>query len=271
MGYDALLWTTQEGINTKMVMDFLMWVNMEIRIYPFYYTNKVGLTHKLKTTCLFTNEKDDERDSIGVKKYLASQSRKPIGIIGKLIGKLMNKKNAKMNESTIQSLGINENDYVLEIGLGNGKYIKEIIEKFKGTHVYGLDFSEAMVQSAIKRNKAYIEKGRVQIEKGNINKIPYDDKMFDKLITVNTIYFWSDPRKAISEMKRVLKPGGKLAIGFRSNSVMSQWRSEDYGYSLYTPEVDEVESLLKEVGYSSIRIERYKDKSMEYYCVVAKN
>lgn len=65
------------------------------------------------------------------KTYLASQSRKPKGVIGKLIGKLMNQINAQMNETTIQLLGIDEQDYVLEIGFGNGKYIAEIIEKVK--------------------------------------------------------------------------------------------------------------------------------------------
>ncbi|PTM58613.1 class I SAM-dependent methyltransferase [Desmospora activa] len=208
---------------------------------------------------------------MGLKKYLASQSRKPTGIIGKLMGRLMNKSNTRMNETTIQCLGIDEQDYVLEIGFGNGKFIAEIVENVKGTHVFGLDFSEAMVQSAIKRNQAFIEQGRVCIEQGNIEKIPFDNEMFDKIFTVNTIYFWSNPHQSLREMKRVLKPGGKLAIGFRSKAIMSQWASEEYDFSLYTPEVDEVESLLKETGYSNISIEQFREKSMEYYCAVAKH
>jgi ubiquinone/menaquinone biosynthesis C-methylase UbiE len=206
-----------------------------------------------------------------IKTYLASQSRRPKGVIGKLMGKLMNKINAQMNEKTIQLLGIDEDDYVLEIGFGNGKYIAEIIEKVKGTHVFGLDFSDAMVKTASKLNKNSIEQGRVQIAQGEVEKIPFNDRMFDKIFTVNTIYFWSDPILGLQEIKRVLKPGGRLVITFRSKDIMSQRTSDEYDFSLYTPEVEEVETLLKETGYSNISIQHFRDNSIEYYCVVAEN
>ncbi|MEW9670077.1 class I SAM-dependent methyltransferase [Ammoniphilus sp. 3BR4] len=206
-----------------------------------------------------------------IKTYLASQSRRPKGIIGKLMGILMFKINAPMNETTIQLLGIDEGDYVLEIGFGNGKYIAEIIQKVKGTHVHGLDFSDAMVQTATKLNKAFIEQGRVHIEQGDIEKIPFGDVLFDKIFTVNTIYFWSDPILALREIKRVLKPGGRLVITFRSKAIMSQRTSGEYDFSLYTPEAEEVENLLKETGYSSISIHHFRDKSIEYYCVAAEH
>lgn len=206
---------------------------------------------------------------MGLKSYLASQSRRPKGLIGKLMGKLMSKINSEMNEKTIQLLGIDEQDYVLEIGFGNGKYMAEIAEKVKGTHVFGLDFSEAMVLAASKLNKAFIEQGRVRIEQGDIGEIPYDDMIFDKIFTANTIYFWPDPNLALRELKRVLKPGGRLVITFRSKAIMAQRASAEYGFSLYTPEAEEIESLLKEVGYSSVSIEHFRNKSIEYYCVVA--
>jgi ubiquinone/menaquinone biosynthesis C-methylase UbiE len=206
-----------------------------------------------------------------IKTYLASQSRRPKGVIGKLMGKLMNKFNAQMNETTIQLLGIDEDEYVLEIGFGNGKYIAEIIEKVKGTHVFGLDFSDAMVKTASKLNKNSIEQGRVQIAQGEVEKIPFNDRMFDKIFTVNTIYFWSDPILGLQEIKRVLKPGGRLVITFRSKDIMSQRTSDEYDFSLYTPEVEEVETLLKETGYSNISIQHFRDNSIEYYCVVAEN
>lgn len=185
------------------------------------------------------------------------------------MGNLMCKINAPMNETTIQLLGINEEDNVLEIGFGNGKYIAEIAEKMKGTHVFGIDFSDAMVETATKLNKTFIEQGRVHIEQGNIENIPFGDRMFNKIFTVNTIYFWSDPILALREIQRVLKPGGRVVITFRSKAIMSQRSSEQYAFSLYTPESEEVENLLKETGYSNISIQSIRDKSIEYYCIAA--
>jgi ubiquinone/menaquinone biosynthesis C-methylase UbiE len=206
-----------------------------------------------------------------IKTYLAGQSRRPKGVIGKLMGKLMNKVNAQMNETTIQLLGIDDDDYVLEIGFGNGKYIAEIIERVKGTHVMGLDFSDEMVKTATKINKNSIKEGRVQIEQGEVEKIPFSNGMFDKIFTVNTIYFWSDPILGLQEIKRVLKPGGRLAITFRSKEIMSQRTSDEYDFSLFTPEAEEVQSLLKDTGFTNISNQHFSDKSIEYYCVVAEN
>lgn len=206
---------------------------------------------------------------MGFKKYFASQSRSPKGFIGKLMGKLMNNINAPMNEKTIQLLDIEEQDHILEIGFGNGKYIADIIKRIKGTHVCGIDYSDTMVQAATKLNKAFIKQGRVQIKQGDIEKIPFDDSMFNKIFSVNTIYFWSRPILALRDIRRVLKPGGRLVISFRSREIMTERASDDYDFKLYTPAAEEIENLLTKTGYSSIRIEHFIDKSIDYYCVIA--
>ncbi len=118
--------------------------------------------------------KNIRRKYDGLKSLLASLSRKPTGFIGKLMSKIMNKSNEQMNNMVVKLLHIKEKDCVLEIGFGNGKYIKEIINSVKGVSVYGLDFSETMVQIATKVNSSYIKQGRVCIKQGSIEEIPFD-------------------------------------------------------------------------------------------------
>ena len=48
-----------------------------------------------------------------------------------------------------------------------------------------------------------------------------DDESFDKLCSVNTIYFWKEPEKYLSEIFRVIKSRGKIVIGFRDEKQMS--------------------------------------------------
>ncbi|WP_264738012.1 class I SAM-dependent methyltransferase [Cytobacillus firmus] len=118
--------------------------------------------------------------------------------------------------------------------------------------MYGLEYSETMVQVATQLNKTFIEQGRVQIKQGNIEKIPYGDSVFNKIFTVNTIYFWSSPVLVLREIKRVLKPGGRLVITFRSKDIMSERASNDSDFELYTPAAEELKKMLKETGYDSL-------------------
>lgn len=127
-----------------------------------------------------------------------------------------------------------------------------------------------MVQIAFKHNRTLIEQGRVRLEKESIEKIPFEDTMFDKVFTVNTIYFWEDTCRALQEMKRVLKTNGRLVIGFRSKARMEQWDLKKQEVSLFTPDENEVKSLLKEAGYIDIKIEHFMDKSKEFYCAIAR-
>ncbi|UOE57612.1 methyltransferase domain-containing protein [Bacillus sp. CMF12] len=109
----------------------------------------------------------------------------------------------------------------------------------------------------------------MEFKQGDIEKIPYGEWVFNKIFTVNTIYFWSSPVLALREIKRVLKPGGRLVITFRSKDIMSERTSDDSDFELYTPAAEELKNLLKETGYSNIRIEHLKYKSIDYYCVMA--
>ena len=59
---------------------------------------------------------------------IASQLRLPEGAIGKEVGANMNKGNRLMNLEAIKHLGISENDNILEIGMGNGFFVKDILD-----------------------------------------------------------------------------------------------------------------------------------------------
>lgn len=190
---------------------------------------------------------------MGIKAWLASQFRKPRGMAGRMIGKLMNKANAEMNETVIQLLDIKDQDRVLEMGFGNGYYIAEIAKRVKESIVYGLDYSETMVKLAIKRNQSLIREGRVSIQQGEIEALPYPDAMFNKIFTVNTIYFWSDPQQALRQVYRVLKPGGLFVIGFRDRAMMKKVDPTKHQFSLYT--AGEVEEMLTAAGFKDVEVQ----------------
>jgi len=95
---------------------------------------------------------------------------------------------------------------------------------------------------------------RAELRQGNVTSLPYADGKFDKAFAVNVHYFWEDPLAALRETKRVLKPGGRMALGFIDKEGFKKQEFTQTGvFTLYSG--DEAVQLLKEVGFSQARFE----------------
>ncbi|MEZ7930152.1 MAG: methyltransferase domain-containing protein [Flavobacteriales bacterium] len=66
--------------------------------------------------------------------------------------------------------------------------------------------------------------------------IPYDDNTFDKIFTVNTIYFWENRVQFLAEIKRVLKADGEFSIGFVNESSMRELTFVKNRFELFSKE-----------------------------------
>jgi ubiquinone/menaquinone biosynthesis C-methylase UbiE len=98
---------------------------------------------------------------------------------------------------------------VLEVAPGPG-YLSIELAKFGRYSVTGLDISETFVEIA-RRNAA--EAGvQVDFRRGNASAMPFGDKSFDLIVCRAAFKNFSEPVKAIAEMRRVLKPGGRAII-----------------------------------------------------------
>lgn len=179
---------------------------------------------------------------------VAQQLRKPEGDMGKEIGERMNQGNCLMNKNTIQLLTPAAGDHILEIGMGNGFFIKDIVSIDMSIRYTGCDYSELMVTEAMERNREFIEKGQVRIVHGQADALPFPDAVFNKVFTINTIYFWEDPLKELAEIHRVLQPGGSLIIAIRPASTMQHIPFTQYGFTLY--EKENIFDLLVQSGFT---------------------
>lgn len=196
------------------------------------------------------------------------QARRPSGIIGRfLMSKIFNNGNADLNSFVKDVIDLSKEDQVLEIGFGPGKLIYEMAENVTDGVVTGIDFSEVMLGIASKLNQQYISTGTVILRKGDCCSLPFDGESFDKLCTVNTLYFWEDPGKNLAEMFRVLKPKGKIVIGFRDHKQMSNLNLKEDVFSYYSQQ-DVVEMLAK-AGFANAHIKEKEGRPFVSYCAVA--
>lgn len=169
-------------------------------------------------------------------RLMAKQLRRPSGILANLTGNQMNISNDALYKLVKSQLALKEGDYLLEIGFGNGKFFPELYENAGRILISGEDLSNEMVTQAIKNNPSLYKCGRLRLQVGSSEGLPFEDACFDKIICINVIYFWEVPDVHLKEIYRVLKPGGMFYTGFRPAETMIKLPFTQYGFNLYTEE-----------------------------------
>jgi ubiquinone/menaquinone biosynthesis C-methylase UbiE len=183
-----------------------------------------------------------------------------------VIARWLDQASAAMNKLTLEQLSIKAEDRVLEVGFGGGDLLEQILSTSPCRYVAGVDLSIDMVKVARRRLRRHIRDGKAEVRQGNIEALPFGDGEFTKLCSVNTLYFWRDPSRALSECRRALVKGGRILLCFNSKEDLALWRGHRYGFRLY--ELAEVEELLKNAGFTAIEAASARDsKQGLFYCV----
>ena len=178
---------------------------------------------------------------------LNSQFAHPEGWVGRLVGVILAWKNRERNAWALSMLDIQPEDRVLEIGFGPGQAIQEAAKLAPMGFVTGIDLSETMVAQASQRNAAAIRSGHALLYQGAESPLPFEDSKFTKAFAVNSMQFWSNPDAGLQEVRRVLKPGGQVAIIIQPMWAKTQEEVRAVG--------EKLEFQLKQAGFRQVRLE----------------
>jgi ubiquinone/menaquinone biosynthesis C-methylase UbiE len=184
---------------------------------------------------------------------------KPVGIIGRLAGYIMNITNGALYKQIIHNFitsGKAEASIksVLDIGCGGGKVVKIFYSLLKEGKICGIDHSIEMVKLSRKVNKKGIRSECVKILKADVKKIPYENNSFDMVTAFDTINFWEDYSTCCNEIKRVLKKQGVFLIVNKYPKKGSKW------YEFINFKSDkEYRYFLSRNGFKDIEIEFVKN------------
>src|SRR5688572_18200930 len=118
-------------------------------------------------------------------KMLAQQLRKPNGEMGLQVGERMNHGNQYMNLNTIEALDLSPNNHVLEIGMGNGFFVKEIFRKYRDITYTGCDFSKLMVQESNRNNAELVQNKKASFHCVKADQLTLKDRTVDCIFTIN--------------------------------------------------------------------------------------
>jgi ubiquinone/menaquinone biosynthesis C-methylase UbiE len=92
---------------------------------------------------------------------------------------------------------------VLDVGCGKGRFARVLLEQNPGAQIWGLDISEEMLR--------FVPAG-IHTRAGTMTELPFADSTFDFAYATESLEHAVDIERAVNEMCRVLKPGGKLVI-----------------------------------------------------------
>jgi SAM-dependent methyltransferase len=185
--------------------------------------------------------------------FIARQGRKPSGLLGRIVARVMAKETANENDFALQLLQLQPTDAVLEIGCGHGETLARAAKLASCGSLCGIDFSPTMLRHATRRHRQLVAEKRIEFRLESSDRLSFPDASFDKVFAVHTIYFWNAPLDHLTEARRVLKPGGRFVLGFRP--------AEDAGFRATFPsEVyhirpeAEIAQLARDAGFEAVQL-----------------
>ena len=138
--------------------------------------------------------------------------KNPLGEYGSLMLRRMNRSHQPLTKFALGFLNFKADDVILDIGCGGGNTLKLIHEYNPKAKLYGVDHSITSVNETIKYNKELVDDKTLEVINSDVEKLPFDDNTFSKIITVESFYFWPNQKENLKEVLRVLKPHGHLLV-----------------------------------------------------------
>lgn len=173
----------------------------------------------------------------------------------------------KFRDMGLNQLDVKEGETVLEIGFGTGHCLEEIAKRVgENGKAYGIDISSGMLDITRKRMEKKRLADTVELYCGDAMSMPYEDNMFDVVFMSFTLELFDTPEipAVLKEIKRVLKPKGRLGVVSMSKEDGESWLLKAYEWIHKNfPVIADcrpiyVEKSIRDAGYSIKSREKIK-------------
>ena len=154
----------------------------------------------------------------------------------------------EVRKAILNAVHVKPIDTVLDVGAGTG-FLTEAVSKI-ASKVIALDISRGMGEEAI----AKMGSGNVEFRIGNAESMPFQDSSVDAVIGNMVLHHCPHPGIAISEMSRVLKPGGRIAISDLQEHRY-EWLQKEHADLWLGFRMEEVATMMKESGLDNVKTE----------------
>lgn len=168
----------------------------------------------------------------------------------------------KSTEELLALCAISSGQYVLDVGCGAGVTSCYIAKKH-GCRVVGIDVLEGMIAWGNKRAKQMGVQDYVEFRLADAQALPFEDDLFDVVITESVTVFPEDQEGAVREYARVTKPGGRVGLNETTwlkpspPPDMVAWASQDLAANAKPHTADGWVRLLESAGLKGIVVQTH--------------
>ena len=193
-------------------------------------------------------------------------TRKPVGLGGKLMVAMMNLGHSPVARWGLQFLNAAPDAKVLDCGCGGGANLRKLLKRCPNGTVTGIDYSSVSVEKSKRLNAKAISEGRCCVLEASVAALPFEDNKFDVVTAFETVYFWPGLADCFREVYRVTKTGGIFLI---CNEVTGdtdkndKWTQIISDMTIYRDV--QLKTALEEAGFTDIKI--HKNAHQDWLCV----
>jgi arsenite methyltransferase len=150
---------------------------------------------------------------------MSTQFAHPHGLLGRLIGRRMARRNAQLTRRVVAALQLGGDETVVEFGPGPGVGLRLLAEALPNGRVIGVEPSPVMRTQAAARTRQFAD--RVELVEATAETIALPAGSIDAICAVNNVQLWRPLRASLAQVFQLLRPGGAVAFGITEHAVLT--------------------------------------------------
>src|SRR3990170_212621 len=174
----------------------------------------------------------------------------PRGRLGKVGARVMPRMVGPLYPMMARELDLRPDDDLLDVGCGSARLLAEQASHVR--YAVGLDASEIQVRMARERLAERIAAGTAEVVLGDAMAMPWEDGRFSVISCLYCLKFVPDPQKALREMSRVLRPGGRAVLTFDEDVKYRRRSGAIDAFGQWQWSADAARRMMEEAGFTDV-------------------